>query len=90
MRGQQAVDEALIFQAVETQRLIVADAAHKTKAARLALQRTKAALRDARRARDGSELPLEQVTPAVGLSAVQERTGGDQQALPYLVEEMPR
>ena len=89
-RGQEAVDEALIFQAVETQRLIVSEAAHKTKAARLALQRTKAALRDAQRARSGSKFRLEQVTPAVGLSAVEERTGGDQPGLPYLVEEMPR
>ena len=89
-RGQQAVDETLIFQAVETQRLIVAEAAHKTKAARLALQRTKAALRDARRARGGSKRRLEQVTPAVGASAVEERTDGDQKVLPYLVEEMPR
>ena len=51
---------------------------------------TKAALRDARRARGGSKRRLEQVTPAVGASAVEERTDGDQKVLPYLVEEMPR
>lgn len=89
-RGQQAVDETLIFQAVETQRLIVEEAAHKTKAARFALQRTKAALRDARRARGGSKLRLEQASPAVGSTAGGKRSAGDQQGLPYLVEEMPR
>ena len=88
-RGQQAVDEALIFQAVETQRLIVAEAAHKTKAARLALQKTKAALNDARRARSSGKLPLEQGDPAV-LPRSTDNGGSDRQSLPYLVEEMPR
>jgi putative transposase len=88
-RGQQAVDETLIFRAVETQRLIVAEAAHKTKAARLALQRTKAALTDARRARSSGKLPVEPGEPATfpGTTEKEER---DRQALPFLVEEMPR
>jgi putative transposase len=88
-RGQQAVDETLIFQAVETQRLIVAEAAHKTKAARLALQKTKAALNDARRARSSGKLPLEQGKPAT-LPRSTDNGASDRQALPYLVEEMPR
>ncbi len=88
-RGQQAVDEGLIFRAVETQRLIVAEAAHKTKAARLALQRTKAALADARRARSSGKLPLEPDRPAA-LSGATEKGRSDRQALPFLVEEMPR
>ena len=88
-RGQQAVDEALIFQAVETQRLIVAEAAHKTKAARLALQKTKAALNDARRARSSGKLPLQQGNSAI-LPGSTDNGGSDRQSLPYLVEEMPR
>lgn len=89
-RGQQAVDEALIFQAVETQRLIVAEAAHKTKAARLALQRTKAALADATRARGGDKLRIKQANRSNGTPVNREGTGSDRPALPYLVEDMPR
>lgn len=88
-RGQQAVDETLIFQAVETQRLIVAEAAHKTKAARLALQKTRAALADARRARSRGK-PTIQEDRLTALPASRKRKSGDRQALPYLVEEMPR
>jgi putative transposase len=88
-RGQQAVDEALIFRAVETQRLIVAEAAHKTKAARLALQRTRTALADARRARRSGKVALEPDKPAV-LPGGPEEGRSDCQALPFIVEEMPR
>lgn len=88
-RGQQAIDEALIFRAVETQRLIVAEAAHKTKAARLTLQRTKAALSDALRARRSGKLQIEP-RPAITRNVAEEGGGADRQALPYLVEEMPR
>jgi putative transposase len=50
-RGRSAVNEQLIFDAVETQRLIVEQAARTTKAARLAQQRTTSALQDALRSR---------------------------------------
>ena len=89
-RGQQAVDETLIFQAVETQRLFVAEAVNKTKAARLALQRTKAALADARRARSGSKPSIQQDRPAALPNATETRGFGDRQAPFYFVEEMPR
>jgi putative transposase len=43
-RGQRAVDEALIFKAVEAQRLLVAEAAARTRVARKAVQKTAYAL----------------------------------------------
>lgn len=89
-RGQQAVDETLIFQAVETQRLIVAEAAHKTKAARLALQKTRAALADARRVRTSGKPSIREDRPTALPDASGKHKSGDRQALPYLVEEMPR
>jgi putative transposase len=88
-RGLAAVDERLIFQAVETQRLIVAEAAHKTKAARLTLQRTRAALADARRATSGDAPTLDQVPPA-SVASAEGQASGARQGLPYVVEEMPR
>lgn len=85
-RGQAATNESQIFDAVETQRLILLEAAHKTKAARLAVQRTRNALADARRIRsnafsmDGLPAPLRAV----------EAPSQQPPSLPFVVDEMPR
>ena len=75
---------------MKAQRLIVAEAARKTKAARLALQRTRAALADARRARSSGKPTIEEDRPTALPGASGTNKSGDRQALPYLVEEMPR
>ena len=89
-RGRAAVNEQLIFEAVETQRLIVAEAARRTKAARLAMQRTSAALEDARRARTPT-IPTLPATPAQARPAAAPLMPAlPPGTLPFLVEEMKR
>ena len=86
-RGRGAVNEQLIFDAVETQRFIVAEAARKTKAARLAMQRTATALADAQRVRAAkhSDLPKRaQPAPVSGQCPPPAPPLGD---LPFLVDE---
>jgi len=86
-RGRGAVNEQLIFDAVETQRFIVAEAARKTKAARLAMQRTATALADAQRVRAAkhSDLPKRaQPAPVSGQCPPPAPPVGD---LPFLVDE---
>lgn len=86
-RGRAAVSEQLIFDAVETQRFIVAEAARKTRAARLAMQRTATALADAKRARapKTSDLPRRnEPTPTSGHLPPPASPAGD---LPFLVDE---
>lgn len=85
-RGQAATNEAQIFDAVETQRRIVLDAAHKTKAARLALQRTRNALADARRLRAAPPPRTDRPAPISTVEAV----ASEPPSLPFMVEEMPR
>lgn len=85
-RGEAATDEAQIFDAVETQRLIVLEAAHKTKAARLALQRTRNALSDARRLR-ASAPPETGRCSTIGADKLDTSAPA---SLPFLVDEMPQ
>lgn len=86
-RGRSAVDEQLIFDAVETQRLIVEQAARKTRAARLAMQRTAAALEDARRARTSPTPALSAAAPSPSTRSARALPPG---TLPFAVEEMKR
>ncbi len=86
-RGRSAVDEQLIFDAVETQRVIVEQAARKTRAARLAMQRTAAALEDARRARTSPTPALSAVAPSPSTRSARALPPG---TLPFAVEEMKR
>lgn len=78
-RGKTAVDEQLIFDAIEAQRLITAEAASKTKQARKQLARTTNALR----AGDDPVPEPQALSPADGQLAL---PGGDPY-LPYDVEE---
>lgn len=86
-KGCNARNEALIFEAVETQRMIVTEAAHKTKAARLTLQRTRNALADARRAREGQARRLDQ--PAAVRTSTDAKPA-QPPTLPFVVEDLAR
>ncbi|WP_334182239.1 Mu transposase C-terminal domain-containing protein [Novosphingobium sp.] len=88
-KGLDARNEALIFAAVETQRAIISEAAHKTKAARLALQRTRKALSDAHRARE-SVFPVSTEKKPQEPLLEDKVTLQEPARLPFVVEEMRR
>lgn len=81
-RGRRSVDEAMIFDAIEAQRMLVAEAAARTKAARQAVQRTAYALA-------GSEAPsaMPERTEPSPPSPADDGPPTDRPLLPYDVEE---
>ncbi|RZI60291.1 MAG: hypothetical protein EOP94_01730 [Zymomonas sp.] len=89
-RGRSAVNEQLIFEAVETQRMIVAEAARRTKAARLTKHRTATALEDARRARTPATSMLPTPVVRARTTAASSPPSLPPGTLPFLVEEMKR
>lgn len=80
-RGRRSVDEAMIFDAIEAQRMLVAEAAARTKAARQAVQRTAYALAGSEAA---SAMP-ERTEPSP--SPADDDPPTDRPLLPYDVEE---
>ncbi|WP_247879287.1 Mu transposase C-terminal domain-containing protein [Azospirillum brasilense] len=80
-RGRRSVDEAMIFDAVEAQRILVAEAAARTKAARQTMQRTAYALAGSETASMAPEHTEPSAAPA------DDGPPTDRPLLPYDVEE---
>jgi putative transposase len=81
-RGIDAISEELIFQAIEAQRALLVEAAHKTQSARVQLQRTATALRSARAERFLPQPEPLALPPPEAPASDRERRG----ALPFAVE----
>jgi putative transposase len=94
-RGRRAVDEVMIFEAIEAQRMLVAEAARRTKAARQAAQRTASALASARERDEPAAVASPRAQLPDSATERSDRPGGaDESAgpaaapvLPYDVEE---